>query len=102
LARVAYRFHPLFGQEVYVVRRVKSREEPSVIVQGERDLRLMVPCWMLSEGCCEEMAVEEEPRIAVEALAELRALIDAQHLAAGGPGAGCDSMTVDEQCHESP
>ena len=30
-----------------------------MIVQGEPDLRIVAPCWMLDEGCCLAMTVEE-------------------------------------------
>jgi len=61
----------------------------------------MVPCWMLDEGCCQAVVVEEKPRISVDALFELRALLDSQGVLAGGQDAERDSIMVDEKRHES-
>jgi hypothetical protein len=73
-----------------------------VIVQGEPDLRIVVPCWMLDEGCCAAMVVEERGRIAVEALVALRCLVDGQGLSAGGRRGGCDSLMAYGDNHELP
>ena len=70
-------------------------------MQDEADLRLMVPSWMLDEGCCQAVTVEKKARIAVDALLELRALLDSQGMLAGNQDAGCDSIMANGKCHES-
>jgi hypothetical protein len=57
---------------------------------------------MLDEECCRIVVVEEQPRIAVEALIAVRALVEAQALFAGGKDTGCGSMMVNEERHGSP
>lgn len=85
-----------------MVRRLRAREEPAVIVQGPQDLRVAIPCWMLDDECCRIVVVEEQPRIVVEALMAVGALVEEQALIAVGKDTGCDSMMVNEERHESP
>ena len=102
LVRFAYRFHPFFGQEVRVIRRLRAGVDTMVIVQGEPDLRIVAPCWMLDEGGCSAMVVEGCGRIAAEALVALRSLVDAQGLLAGSGQAECDSLMANGDSHELP
>ena len=101
LVRFAYRFHPFFGQEVRVIRRLRTAEPTSVIVQGEEDLRIVVPCWMLDERCCQGVVLEERARISVAALVQLRGVIDAQGLCSGGVAGGFGSIVANEDNNES-
>ena len=101
LVRFAYRFHPFFGQDIRVIRRLRTGEPTSVIVQGEEDLRIVVPCWMLDECFCQGMVLEERARISVEALVRLRGVIDAQGLCAGRGGEGFGSLVANEDSNES-
>ena len=73
-----------------------------VIVQGEPDLRIVAPVWMLDEACCVAMAVEEHARISADALLALRGLVDAQGLLAGSGQAGCDPLMANGDRHELP
>jgi hypothetical protein len=100
-AQVAYRFHPLFGQEIQILRRLRAGSEPAVIAQGVEDLRIMIPCWMLDEVLCRGMGVESQPRVSVTSLAELRALIDAQNIQSGGVDGQCACVVANENNHES-
>lgn len=84
-----------------MIRRLRADSDPSVIVQSQEDLRILIPIWMLDEAHCREMATESRPRVSVAALAALRALIDAQDLRSGGEHAGCDCVVVHENNHES-
>jgi hypothetical protein len=101
LAQVAYRFHPLFGQEIQILRRLRGGAEPAVIAQGSTDLRIMIPCWMLDDSLCLAMELELLPRIAVTALADLRALVDAQNMQSGGLDGQCACIVENENSHES-
>ncbi len=98
--RFAYRFHPFFGHEVRVIRRLRAGVDTMVIVQGEPDLRIVAPDWMLDEGCCAAMVVEGCARISVEALVDLRGLVDARGLLAGGGQGRCDSLMANGDNHE--
>ena len=84
-----------------MIRNLRIHEEPGVIVQSEEDLRLMIPCWMLDEICCQAVVVEKQSRIAVEALVWLRTLIDGQSMLTGGQGTKCDSIMANGERHES-
>ena len=59
-----------------MIRRLRAKENPSVIVQIEDDLRVAVPCWMLEASSCGLLRIEASPKISLDALVELRALID--------------------------
>ena len=98
--RIAYRFHPFFDHEVRVIRGLRAREEPAVIVEIDEDLRIAVPCWMLDALCCRSMVIEEQPRISIDALVQLRDLIDRQALLAGEKDNAHGSMVAKENRHE--
>jgi hypothetical protein len=83
-----------------VVRRLGPGANGAVIVQGEESLRILMPGWMLDEGYCRMLVVEDRPRVSVEALVALRAVIDAQQRAAGAAGGGCGCVVADENNHE--
>jgi hypothetical protein len=44
--------------------------------QGEPELRIVIPDWMLDEVACMRMQVREKPQIQLQALLQLRNLID--------------------------
>lgn len=100
--KFAYRFHPFFGQDVRVIRRLRADVDAMVIVQGGPDLRIVAPSWMLDEDCCSAMAIGEFARISVEALVALRSLIDAWGLLARGVPEGCASLMANGHNHELP
>ncbi len=85
-----------------MIRGLRTHGEPAVIVQGNEDLRLMIPCWMLDEGCCRAVVVEKKPRIALEAFVALRDLIDGQRMFSGGKDAECDLVMANGERHEKP
>ena len=63
-----------------------------LIVRFPDGLQLAVPEWMLSPQVCQRLTDQLEPRIAIEALEELRRLIDAQTLVFGrDAGSGAES-----------
>jgi hypothetical protein len=71
-------------------------------VQGEEELRIMVPGWMLDEGYCQMLVVADQPQISVEALVRLRAVVDAQDLQAGGVNDEYAWLVENENSQESP
>ena len=99
-ARIAYQHHPHFDCAVQVVRRLKAEESPSVVVELEDGVRIATPCWMLDEVWCQAMTLEEQPRIAVEALRFLRDLVDLQSASHGKQDTACGLMEVKGGCHE--
>ena len=94
--RIAYRFHPYFGREVNVIHAIRAGEEPAIIVDGGEDSRIMIPSWMLDESCCRMVVVENKPRVAVDALLRLRALLDAQGPTSVGVEGECNCLDANE------
>ena len=78
--RVCYRYHPFYGHDVEVVRALRRQTEPSVIIRVEGGLQIGIPLWMLEPEHCSTLTDEPVPRIALRALLELRALVDAHPL----------------------
>jgi len=85
-----------------VIRRLRPGVDSPVIVQGEEELRIMVPGWMLDEGYCQMLVVADQPQISVEALVRLRAVVDAQDLQAGGVNDEYAWLVENENSQESP
>jgi hypothetical protein len=78
-AKVCYRHHPLFGVEVEVIRYLRQNSAARVvIVRCPGHLQLAVPEWMLNPLVCERLTDEQQPRIAIEALWDLRQLLNEQ------------------------
>ena len=75
LSQVHYRHHPLFGQDVRVVRALHQRGTPSVIIELPDGAQIAVPKWMLDPLRCRSMREEDTPTIAIGALVELSALV---------------------------
>ena len=75
LSQVHYRHHPLFGQDVRVVRALRQRGAPSVIIELPDGAQIAVPKWMLDPLRCRSMREEDTPIIAIGALVELSALV---------------------------
>jgi hypothetical protein len=56
-------------------------------------MQVAVPDWMLSPQICDQFTNETDPRVSIDALFDLRRLIDAHHL-----GKAC----TDRSCAKSP
>jgi hypothetical protein len=91
--KICYRFHPFYGVEVEVVRYLRRTESAVLIVRLPGGAQLALPEWMLNSQACDRLSYEERPRIALDALLDLRRLIDAQHI---------KNATQDRSCAESP
>jgi hypothetical protein len=81
-ARIYYRHHPFFDQEVQIVRTIRLTN-PSVIVRFEDGLRIAIPRWMLDAAYCAALPEKSTARLSLQALVELRDLIDRQSWSAG-------------------
>jgi hypothetical protein len=90
---IHYRHHPFHGEAVEIIRRLRRSTSDCVVVKLRDEVQIAVPAWMLDPVCCQQFNDEAQPRIAVSALCELRALIDSQSWLATpcrgetGPGA---------------
>ena len=83
--KVCYRYHPLFGSEVRVLRRFPKVSAGSVLVVLPDETHGAIPEWMLDPVACAGLTDEPSPRISLGALRELRALLDSQSLSSSPP-----------------
>ena len=91
--KICYRFHPFYGTEVEVIRYLRRIDSAILIVRLPGGAQVAVPEWMLQPQVCDQLVIEAEPRISIDALIELRALIDAQRL---------KNTSKEDCCAESP
>jgi hypothetical protein len=92
-AKIYYRFHPFYGTEVEVIRHLRRSEPAILILKLPGGAQLAVPEWMLLPQVCDRLVIETEPRISIDALIDLRALVDAQRL---------KNTSAEDCCAESP
>ena len=74
-----YRWHPLYGRDLIVHFRVDWRSGVAFRCQvGEDDVRDRrdIPAWMFDGAACSQMQLVSEPYVSLEALRELRHLLD--------------------------
>lgn len=88
-ARICYPFHPFHGVEVEVVRHVRRIESSVLIVKLPGGTQIALPEWMLTPQACDGMKKEDSPRIAIDALFDLRRLIDSQQNSRDPHGRSC-------------
>ena len=91
--KICYRFHPFHGVEVELVRYLRKTESSILIVKLPGGTQLAIPEWMLNPQVCDRLRNEDQPRISVAALLDLRRLIDAQSF---------QNARQDRSCAESP
>lgn len=82
-ARIHYRHHPFFPQDVTVLRRWRRAAGEQVMVRVASGTRFAIPCWMLDQAHCSLLTDEAKPRIAAQALVSLRTMLDHQPLLNG-------------------
>jgi hypothetical protein len=91
-ARICYRYHPLFGREVQIVRRCGNASSEGILISLPDGIRRALPEWMLNPVTCSLLTDDVKPRIACSALWALRQLIDAQPLASAHPSVSSDAI----------
>jgi hypothetical protein len=92
-AKICYRYHPFYGVEVEVIRHLRRSDSVILIVRLPAGSHIAVPDWMLSPQVCDQFTNEAEPRVSIDALFDLRRLIDANRLG---------KTSKDHDCAESP
>ena len=92
-SKICYRFHPLYGAEVEVIRCLRKSASVILTVKVPGGLQIAVPEWMLNPQTCDQLKTQDKPRISVGALMELRRLSDAQSF---------QNAPKDRSCAESP
>jgi hypothetical protein len=78
---VYYRWHPLFGQSVRVHRRHRIKSEDYLHIRLPDETTCGLPAWMFDSACLE--FIIGDPLISVEALNELRDVLNTLHGDAG-------------------
>ena len=97
-AKICYRYHPCHGVEVERIRYLRRGGDAAiVIVRLPHGLQLAIPEWMLSPEICERLRTEAGPRISLDALIELRTLIDAQLSVVAGDRRDCAESSAGGQ-----
>ena len=71
---IEYKWHPMYGQRVPVMRRVRSGGKEFVHVELRAGIWREVPVWMTEASTCEPHSLGP-PQVSVGALNELRALL---------------------------
>lgn len=76
---VQYPHHPRAGERVMVLRRVLHGARVHYVIEQPDGCRVLLPAWM-TETSAAAMPMVEVPRLSLDALRELRGLIDAQRV----------------------
>ena len=88
-AKICYQCHPFYGIEVKVIRHLRRTDSAVLIIRRPDGVQVAVPDWMLNPQVCDRFTNEAEPRVSIDALFDLRRLIDAHHLGNASTGHGC-------------
>src|SRR5712664_2963021 len=96
---VAYPWHPLHGQRVRGYGRQGRAGRQILYIEVRPGLSREIPAWMCDAAVCAAITLGS-PRIAVDALTELRAVLDTRSV--GGPSDGSlTSSTAKEGSDET-
>lgn len=94
-----YRWHPLFGREIRVVRRVGRGWYELVHIEGIGCMSREFPAWMLDAAYCAAVT-EGSPQVTVSALQELHDVLCGLGLASR-PQEALASPSKEEPAHEA-
>jgi len=75
-ARIAYPWHPLFGQTLQVSPHRRGKDLQCIYTDERPDLSRELPTWMFDEGYCAGMTLGE-PQISIEGLIKFAAALAA-------------------------
>ena len=84
---IYYRWHPLFGRSLRVCKRENKRRGEYIFCQLPDGTISALPTWMFSPECAEFSL--SSPLISVEALLQLRDVLDALQVSSG-----CDKASL--------
>ena len=88
--KIHYRYHPLFGKEVEVYRRLNPRISEQVIVHLPDDTKCALPAWMLDEGFCCGLSDAGTARVNVDGLRAVATLLDHHASLVGSSDNACN------------
>lgn len=89
---VAYPWHPLHGQHVRIYGRQGRAGRQILYIEVQPGLSREIPAWMCDAAVCATISVGS-PRIGIDALTELRAVLDT-HSAERSRGGSLNSSTT--------
>src|SRR6478672_1059463 len=75
-ARIAYPWHPLFGQTLQVSPHRRGKDLQCIYTDERPDFSRELPTWMFDEGYCAGMTLGE-PQISIEGLIKFAAALAA-------------------------
>src|SRR5271169_5589421 len=75
-ARIAYPWHPLFGQTLQVSSHRRGKDLQCIYTDERPDLSRELPTWMFDESYCTGMVLGE-PQISIEGLLKFAAALEA-------------------------
>ena len=75
-ARIAYPWHPLFGQTLQVSSHRRGKDLQCIYTDERPDLSRELPIWMFDESYCASMTLGE-PQISIEGLLKFAAALEA-------------------------
>lgn len=92
--KIQYRYHPLYGTEVQIVRTLRRYLEQIEIVGLPDGTERAVPAWMLDPVICHQLPQQDRPRISLSALLELAAWLDNRSLS----GTAVRAVSAQDEC----
>jgi hypothetical protein len=101
LARIAYRWHPLFGRVVQVSPHRRGKDLIGIYTGERPDLSRELPSWMLDESYCARMAIGT-PTISVTGLNELVEVLASLRKTQGLAARSRSSVTRENDDAEKP
>jgi hypothetical protein len=88
--KIHYCYHPLFGKEVEVYRRLNPRVSEEVIVHLPDDTKCALPAWMLDESFCCGLSDADTAWVSMDALRAVATLLDHHASLVGSSGNACN------------
>jgi hypothetical protein len=97
---VAYRWHPLFGKRLRLIRRAGHGDAAVIHVEVDSKLSCELPAWMCDASVCAAMQLGP-PQVAIHALNELRAVLTAARTLDAGLGGSLNSSQKEGKSDEA-
>ena len=82
-----------------MIRRLRADESSVIVEVVDSELRIAVPGWMLDQSFCDSLRLQENARIELEALRELREVVDLQLATLVGDNMGSQSTAAKGERH---
>jgi hypothetical protein len=98
---ICYRYHPFYNSSGRILRRSRYRGGEQFVIELDDRTAIAVPAGMLDPVFCERLVVEPRPRLGLEALRELRRLVESHSVSrAAKVGSTDDSSSPSGERHE--